>query len=504
MDYVRFGPQRPARTPWQILIIAVIVVLMALGVGANGVRGTDQHLYVADVETLMRGEEPVTNLYYPAKILREADGTYSPNYFLHNGLMLHIVAAVGKTPGAYNAWIALNLFFHCMVALVVLLVSRRVADANVSYWVTAIYLVSPIAIWQTLNVLQEMYFSAITALLLLATVNRMTVSGKIILGFSLVVGVLSHPMFILVGMLFAIFGFYTLLKKKSLPVLFVSLGLFPLILVAPYLNKWLFPSVFQPDLKAIVTGSVPGVSHMLWHYSDLQVPIDGELLYKKIRALFEAHIGEFRLQPMYVFTNIAMTGIVVLFLFRFKKYKSMLVPLMILFGLYLGMSVLMHPQPRFQQIISCATFVTIAICIQEFKAVMRFRLPHIAFACAIVIAFSMAFTTRKQADQDRTNMAKLGSEFSLIGNNAKIVSFDIPLPMKFSQAIRPRPLLSLMTEFLDAESIDRVLEEFAPEYAVSIDPVDRRDYVLVDKIDDRMNGVLYLYRIWDIRITETM
>lgn len=504
MDYTLFVPRSIAIPRWLVLLNAILVLLIILIIGTNGVRGTDQHLYFADVETLMRGGPPESNLYYPGKILRESGGQATPNYFLHNGLMLHVVAAIGKNPGAYKTWIGLNLVFHCLVALVVLLVSLKVVSSTVSYWVTAIYLVSPIAIWQTLNVLQEQYFAAITALILLGYINRETLSGKAILLASLFIGLLSHPMFIVVGFLMATYGFYQSIKKQSLPALVIAFGLLISIILAPALNDWLFPSVFQPDLKAIITGSVPGVSHMLWHYSEIQVTINSGLLFDKIAALYKAHLGELRLQPMYIFTNIALVGLVGLWFFRYVKYKPILIPLTILFGLYIGMCVLMHPQPRFQQIVSCATFVTIALCVQECLVVVRYKILHLAFACSIVVAFAMAWHIRDQANDEFIKMAKISSMVSSINTNAKIVTFDVPLPMKFSQSVKPRPVLSLMTDYLDTSSIDKVLELFSPEYAVSAKPVDRRSYILVDIIDDPLNGLLYLYKIWDIRITESL
>jgi len=102
--------------PLLALIVAFTVSIALIIYATNGVRGTDQYWYLADVSTLSAGNPPTTNLYYPGQLLRKSGAEELPNYFLHNGPMLALSSALTayltphKVPVVTNSCLANNKY----------------------------------------------------------------------------------------------------------------------------------------------------------------------------------------------------------------------------------------------------------------------------------------------------------------------------------------------------------------------------------------------------------
>ena len=143
-----------------LLLFSTLAMLVLVWYGAAGLRGTDQYWYVADVEKLVNNEPLSTNTYFPGVMLR-SNVVLDDNPILHNSPMLYVVAFVASALPVYESWIAVNLALHIFVAICIYSLSRKYTRADLAAVVTAFYLLSPIAIWQTINPLLEMYYAGL-------------------------------------------------------------------------------------------------------------------------------------------------------------------------------------------------------------------------------------------------------------------------------------------------------------------------------------------------------
>ena len=272
------------------LYFSLLMSVIIISLGAHGVRGTDQYNYLADANTVLAGNEPVTNLFFPAKLIREGDNP-TPAGFHHNGPPIYIAAFLGKWLGAYKGWVVMNLLSHLIVAACLLLVLVQHTELRIALWTCSVYLVSPSAIWLGINLLQEMFFAALVALVLVGFMYRSRTWGLLTGLVAVLIGVLSHPLFLPVALLFAIYLIVESVVEKRFigrrvaAAVFMSLASFYLLT----LKSVIFPSSFQPDLVAIISSAIPGESNMFWHYSLEQREVSVQLLMNKLQAAAQRH-----------------------------------------------------------------------------------------------------------------------------------------------------------------------------------------------------------------------
>ena len=346
------------------LLCALLLSVLFIALGAQGVRGTDQYNYLADTQTVLTGQQPVTNLLFPAKIIREADNP-TPAGFHHNGPPIYVAAWLGRWLGSYHGWVVMNILSHLVVAACLWLLVRPHTSLRITQWVCSIYLVSPSSIWLGINVLQEMFFAALVALVLVGFVYRSRVPGLLAGIAALFVGVLSHPMFLPVAFLFAVYLVVEsiMAKRKRFASVGAIAGVF-LAVGSIYLSTLkgvIFPSSFQPDLAAIITSAIPGESNMFWHYSLDQRAVSGELLLAKLQAAVQRHFFTLKEAPFYAYTNLAVLSLAYLAWRHLRNSWQFMLPLVVFLGLYASMIVLQQNQPRYQQIVAAASFAMIAL-----------------------------------------------------------------------------------------------------------------------------------------------
>lgn len=267
------------------ILFCSLVAICCLLWSIKGVRGTDQYWYLSDTATLATHGETLSNTYYPGVLLRNLPlATDTPNHFIHNGPMLHLASALGGSDNTYFAWIAINIFCHLFVALTIYIAAKRYTDTTTSTISCCLYLLSPIALWQSMNMLQEQSHAGIMAAYLLFYLFREYRFVLLIAAAIQIIGTLSHPIFLVLSICFNIFLITSgLLHKRTAPVM-AGLLTGALCLLAKSYSHDIFPSSFQPNLAAIVAGAVPGKTNLLWQLAEVPPVITTELMVAKFKA----------------------------------------------------------------------------------------------------------------------------------------------------------------------------------------------------------------------------
>lgn len=450
------------------------LAILGIVYGSNGARGTDQYWYLADVETISRNEAPLTNIIYPAKLLREVVTGEQPNYFMHNGPILAIAGFLTQFFGAYHSWILINLISHAICALVIFSASRIHTSPEIATWVTCLYILSPIAIWQTLNILQEQAYSGIFALILISLVYRNHAFFHSLLLVSFCLGALSHPIFTALALSYCIYLMVGSLVHRNFLKIVLSIILFFGFIFINNISDNLYPSSFQPDLKSIISGAVPGVSNMMWHYSDVAYPIDASLIIEKLKSALKAHFSVSATAPLYIYTNLAILAYFYISIFRYHSHREIVLSTGLAFGLYAAILVLMQTQARYQQIIAPATFLLIALAIFELRDRVNIKLGRLAgiavFSFSVALLYLMTQKTHHESSVAATAVELTREELAALPKTSKLLMLDSAHELKISYSVRPRMILTAKTELISKESLLKAISLFQPDYLISTNP----------------------------------
>jgi len=471
--------------PLLALIVAFAVSIAMITYATNGVRGTDQYWYLADVSTLSAGNPPTTNLYYPGQLLRQSETSELPNYFLHNGPMLALSSVLTAYLTPHKAWTLVNIVSHVLVALSILLVSLKYTTKPVSYLATALYLLSPTAVWQTINMLQEQFFSGIAALCLLGFVFRKNKLLQLVLIVSLCTGILSHPFFWYLAIFYMLFLLWQVCLRPNVKNLIFTGSVIALFIGIRTVKPHLFPSSFQPNLAAIIAGAVPGDTNMLWHYSNVVPDIDFNLLLAKTVFAIKKHLLDLKQAPSYFYTNIAILCALYLVFTRLKALKEVLIPCIAALSLYLGIITLMQIQPRYQQIIAPASFVIIALSLQGITRKIPQTLVGIGLCGLMLLSGAASAYLANRAHNDAINekaiLQQLSETFENIPTDSRVLLLNSEHELKLNYILDPRKVMAVRSRYLDKQSYDNAIDIFSPNYFVSTTPPG--DDVSVEKIN---------------------
>lgn len=482
------------------LVGATLLSILLIWYGAAGLRGTDQYWYIADVLSISEGAAHLTNNYFPGPMLRD-DAVTKNNYFMHNNPVMVFIAGLTNYMEAYCAWILVNVMFHLLVALCVFKVTAFLAVNRIATIVTGLYLFSPIAIWQTINPLLEMYFSALLALQVLCFFFRDRFIYRAFLYIFFLLGVVSHPIFLVPALLWGIWSLYEFRQAGIIfSVAVCALYYMCLLRFMDMKDVW-FPTSFQPNLKAIVASVVPGKSNMIWHYSEFLPVVDLQLMRAKLVSALSKHLLIPKFAPLYVFTNLALLSACFLTVLHFKRWWRTLFPLGI-FGLqYVALICLQQNHPRFQQIIAAVTFILIGIGLYQLTKRTRNNKKYetVALAGVFVLLFSVSLfianVGRKESIGESAEVKRMIQEFSILSEDARIVGIDIKPHNPFSYIVRPRPMLFIRTDLLDEKGIVRAIELFKPNYLIVKRDKRNVDGTLIAGYKSSMFGELELYRV---------
>jgi len=250
-----------------LLLLTVLATFVLIYVStSNGLRGTDQYQYAADAETLRKNKPALTNLFFPAKIVRNQAVQEDTNYFSHNSPLLHIVAKSTPSFDVQSTWVLLNCLFHLITALAVYCIARSLTSLSIATVVTALYVASPIAFWQVSNVLQEQFFSALIALCLICYYFSKNMAATALLPLCYFIGALSHPIFMLTGLLYGLSLIILSPIKRDYGLALVGFVVLVTVVFAKTVGAQWFPTQFQPGMKEIITSAIPNYSNMVYHF----------------------------------------------------------------------------------------------------------------------------------------------------------------------------------------------------------------------------------------------
>lgn len=487
---------------WGVLLV-LGCVLGAVFFGSNeGVRGTDQYQYVEDTRTLSANLTPVTNLLFPAKLIREGD-TPTPVYFHHNGPPLAVASWLSGFIDSYNAWVLMNLVCHLIVALSIYLIAIRFTTPRIAFWTFALYASSPISIWLTINALQEQFFAALVAVSLCAFVYRENLLAML-LGFAaLIIGLLSHPLFVLPFVLYAIVVAIESVSRRDLWRACLSLSMLLGGMAARTLlvDKW-FPSSFQPDLAAIISSAIPGESNMFWHYALEQRVVTIELIWEKFRFAVVRHFFKIIEAPFYFYTNVAGIALVYLLVRHFKSCWRILIPCALFMGLYVAMITLQQNQPRYQQIVAGASFVVLALG-WYYMGCQRVRTWMLVSVLLLMLGIDgyLAKRVNMDARQSREQLTLLQTQLydAGIDDNARLASFNLSPHSPLAITVKPRILLSIKTSMMDTANIWKALDYYQPTHAIVRGDFDMQtlgfDTSLIQSIEGTYFGDLRIFEL---------
>lgn len=463
--------------------------------GAHGVRGTDQYWYLADVTTLIAGQGPFSNLYFPRTII---EGREHANYFVHNGPLLYLSAIFGRLTGPFSGWLTINVLSHLITTICIYFVGRKYASTQTSVASAFLYLVSPVAVWQSLNMMQEQFYGAVLALTLLAFSYKDAVLARIFLQVMLVLCIGIHPLFTCIAIVYILVSLYQAKTSRNAPAIFGTIIFAVLCGVAWHFYGLMFPSTFQPNIVSIVKGSVPNVSSMVWHYSDVLPAMNIDFLYKKVAVALKSHIMQF---PVYFYTNVALGITIYLLAAEWRKMRDIEWMLSFLLSLYVAMSVLMQTQPRYQQIFAPASFMLLAFGFERIRPYLTVTTKNFFFTSmssgTVVIGIFLCHTANIQSKQEQYSLAEISREFSSLPGKSKIMLVDSEHETKLGYVLKPRSVLSVKTDLLEPDSYNQTISMFQPDYVVATDP-----QTLVPLPHRQMSvlqtehlGSFYLYRL---------
>ncbi len=445
------------------LLFAVLIGTLYFS-SVVGPRGTDQYWYLHDTETLIESGTSETNLRLPGMILRQGVGD-PKTYFIHNGPLLSINAALGEFTGAFYAWKYSNFLFLILASLFTGLAVGYLTNVRLGAAAFSVYLLSPTAIWYAGNLLQETFFALITSALLLLFVRwrseRWAEFGIVML---LCLGITAHPFYLLLSGAFVL---YLLCAKKFgwAGILYVTM----FGICANYKTTW-FPASFQPDLASIITSSLPGETNMLWHFSAQTPPLTLNLLLLKLGEALRMQLATIAFAPFYLITNLGFISFLYLALKKRTEYQPVLMISFLAFGAYAGMIVLMQNQPRYQLIIAPISVLCIALV---FRDVVWSKNIKILYSFGVICLFALdAYLLNKIHDdavKEKQALAKIFEEFPdtraddkflMVGGNPNDY-------LSVIAGLSPKRCLLMDAKYLSDKEIESVVNMFIPSYVLS-------------------------------------
>jgi len=254
-------------------------------------------------------------------------------------------------------------------------------------------------------------------------------------------------------------------------------------------------------MKEIITSAIPNYSNMVYHFQPVLPDITSELLFDKLIAAVKKQFFSIKDIPFFIFTNIAGFSLLFLLFSSLIQRKNniclhVIAPLAILFGAYIGMIVLQQNHARFQQIISSATFLVIALVIHR----IRFNLikPLVVVVCLLLVLDAVyAQYLRKQAVLQSAAISELSTQLDPLESDAKIVSVDVRGHGALAYALRPNKVLTINTKLMDNVSIQSAIKLFNAEYVLingTHEQLFSKGLSLQSEIDNSHFGKLKLYR----------
>jgi hypothetical protein len=447
-----------------LAVAAGLILLCAYSV--DGIRGTDQYWYVADTQALIRNEPPVSNFRFPGMLLRENTGDPVTN-FVHNGPVLHINKYLAKVLGvsATGAWELSNIVWWVASAVILFSVFYSIFPLNMAILAALFYFVTPIVVWQAANFLQEMWLGFLASVFFYFSFNlkQGRWNNWLLLPF-VGIGALSHPFFTLCS-LYLIGGalIYRLRYVFTLSLLLV-------LLVAIGVKNNLFPSSFPPDMKSIVTSTIPGKTNLHWQFDDNPIDISAGLIMSKMSEAVKQQFFKPSSAPLTMVANLGMFSVLVLLVLRRGRLNRILCFSLFTLAAWWAMVVLLQNQARYQLLILPTLIACIVLLaerlLRQGVIVASLALGSACFLAADIYLFSKL---RNDSDIERERMEFVDKALSGLSKDAKYIVIDENRGLTKLIIFRLSPALGLMVDprYIQESSLSNAASLFKPDYLIT-------------------------------------
>ncbi|MEE9294702.1 MAG: hypothetical protein V3W34_07060 [Phycisphaerae bacterium] len=437
----------------------------------SGPRGSDQFWYLGETITLMAGEPPLSNTIFPGPLLR-GEFVVEKNYFNHHTLVSYLVLPFATWLGAYRGWIAFNIVSVLTAGALIAVGLRRLATHWVALIGYGVFLLLPVTIWQTANMLQEAAFCMITALLsVLYVFGERSQLRWIVLFAVSAAAVLCHPLYLPLAAILPVLFLWR--QRSALTTghfVLAGMALGVVVFLQTMKSGW-FPSIFQPSFTAMVLSAIPGRGNMEWHYRvELPALTPGLMISKVVDALK----CQLALRPAAVFfwpTNVMLLGSVLLIRRRGEHPKTArLVSATVAFIALFALLVCLHQnQFRFSLIITPAILMSTAVYTHRAFTSARGRQGAAGLLATVLLGFAaidvaLARHLRRDGTQAAMTIESIRRQTEGLGDDQRIVieASSSSEPLMLAYALRPRQCLILKRGYLSPQMVQRLLASFAP------------------------------------------
>ena len=472
------GPWAP-RIFWGAMTTYLLLAVTSL----KGLRGTDQYWYSGELSSILAGSAPFSNFYFVGAIWRHG-GIEGTNVFTHHTGVHYLAAPLGRVLGPYLGWVitgvALTLF---SAALVRWLVRDATGRPTLAASAAAIYLLSPLVFWNSINMLQESYQASAVVLLgfCLYRATRSVAWAWITL-VVLLVSCTLHPIFKLVAVASVFAAPWVLGSQVSLRTRAVlSAGALCVVAISLTVMPGLFPTT--PTHSSLLVASEGFTNSAGFLEFDLAEPSMGLVLRKTAHGI-TTHIRALAssLGVFYLFFYISLCGLLAFGLTqrRSSDRSSMAVlglSLVLLAG-YAGVTSLHQVQARYALLVYPLTWVCTAIATSrlidgqwlEVSARKRLRVAILGGAILLTLGSLgidtlMARRVRSQANSAAHQLKGLRTLLSKsVGPVVGVVSEETAgAGVLLGYATDPRPYMSLLSFHMDDARTSEVLSKYRPQ-----------------------------------------
>jgi len=477
------------------------MVLVALcSYSVSGVRGTDQYWYIADTETLMRNDPPLTNFRFPGMVLRE-NSSDPITYFVHNGPLLHLNSYLANflNTSAINAWEKSNLVWWIGSAFFLFFVLRNIVALHVAALGAMMYLMTPIVVWQAANFLQEMWLGFLTAVFFFYSyILKENNWHHWLLAVFVFIGGLSHPFFVLSSAYLIVAA--VLYRKHYMFIVTLCAAL----LFAIFFKDSMFPSSFPPDLHSIVTSTIPGKTNLHWQFDNHTIPITAELIGSKLSEAVNKQFFSAASMPLTIVTNIGLFSLLTLIFLRRFRLNRVLCFALFCVGAWMAMVILLQNQSRYQLLILPPLVACILLLLQELvqpKAMVKL----LVLCTSCFFAADIYLLSRIRSDIHNESQLRLSVTSALAGlpSDARyaVVDEDRSLTKLVISQLSPAVGLMVDPRYIQENNLVKVVELFKPEFVISTlaelpdvfaNNLEARN---LENIDDK--GQITVYRLRD-------
>ena len=162
----------PMVLAWTLLTLAVTTYALALARGAQGLRGSDQYWYAADLRMYDSTGRAVSNELYPTYSLgKPAPPVAAYPARIHSGPASY-AAQLPHWLGLsdYHSWLAINVLLCAATAALCYATARALGAGRQAVLAAALFLLFPLTLWLSLNALAEMWVAFLTCTAVLGCV----------------------------------------------------------------------------------------------------------------------------------------------------------------------------------------------------------------------------------------------------------------------------------------------------------------------------------------------